>query len=909
MHPPPSSLGASPSPYSAGTSTERLALSLADRYRIERQLGQGGMATVYLASDLKHDRKVALKVLKPELSAVLGADRFVVEIKTTAGLQHPHILPLFDSGSAEGLLYYVMPYVEGETLRTKLNRETQFGVEEAVRIARDVADALDYAHRHGVVHRDIKPENILLHDGRPVVADFGIALAVSAAAGGRMTETGLSLGTPHYMSPEQATADKDITARSDVYSLGSVLYEMLTGNPPHTGASAQQIIMKIITDQAEPVTKFRKSVPPHVAAAVAKSLEKLPADRFESARLFGEALANPTFSTATAAGAAPHDRPQQRTVFTTPFLAAASVAVVASIGAVWGWARPEPPREVSRFSLLLPDSQQLNPGVNATRLAVSPDGRTIVYVGGGAGPASNRLWVRRMDELRAVPLAGTERPANPAFSPDGKRIAFVNTQVPRTIRVVPLAGGPVQTLTDSLVDLGGLAWASDGYIYYDGHLEGDGIARIRATGGEPEIVSRPDAQAGENYHFMPSALPDDRQMLMSIARPAGGGSTDIALLDTRTGKHRVLTRGVVGRYAATGHLVYATDDGLLMAAPFDLKRGAITGDAVLLTEGLAFRGNQRVDVALSSAGVLAYSSGATVASVRELVWVSREGIATVVDPTWTADLSGRAVLSPDGRAAAITIGRGNSRQVWVKQLDRGPASRVTDAGWAPSWTPDGRSLVFSSPSGLQRVPADGSSLPVTIRGRGSELVAPVTAAQASYSPDGKWLVFQSRGDVMAVRTDGDTSTRVMIADVANQMVPMLSPDGRWIAYSSDESGTFQVYVRPFPDTKVAKRQVSLASGYAPRWSRSGRELFYFDGNQDLWVVPVSTTPSFTSGLPKRLFALNAYAPITNNLYDVGADGQRFLFSRAAGSGGDAPDELVIVLNFFEELKATVATKP
>ena len=256
----------------------RFVAALADRYRLERELGAGGMATVYLAFDLKHDRKVAIKVLKPELAAVLGAERFIVEIKTTAALQHPHILPLFDSGSADSFLYHVMPYIEGETIREKLNRETQFGVDDAVRLVREVADALDYAHRHGVIHRDITPENILLHDGRAMVMDFGIALAVSAAAGGRMTETGLSLGTPHYMSSEQATAEKVISGRSDVYSLATVLYEMLTGNPPHTGASAQQIIMKIITEPAEPVTKYRKSVPVNVAAALATALEKLPAD-------------------------------------------------------------------------------------------------------------------------------------------------------------------------------------------------------------------------------------------------------------------------------------------------------------------------------------------------------------------------------------------------------------------------------------------------------------------------------------------------------------------------------------------------------------------------------------------------------------------------------------------------------
>src|SRR4026209_981630 len=261
------------------SNAERLTSALADRYRIERELGQGGMATVYLAQDLRHDRKVALKVLKPELAAVLGAERFVVEIKTTAALQHPHILPLFDSGTAEGFLYYVMPYIQGETLRDKLTRETQLGIEEAVRITREVADALDYAHRHGVIHRDIKPENILLHDGRPMVADFGIALALSAAAGGRMTETGLSLGTPHYMSPAQATADKEITARSDIYSLGSVLYEMLAGSPPHTGSSAQQIIMQIVTEEAAPVTKLRKSLPANVAAAPGEGVRKQPGGR------------------------------------------------------------------------------------------------------------------------------------------------------------------------------------------------------------------------------------------------------------------------------------------------------------------------------------------------------------------------------------------------------------------------------------------------------------------------------------------------------------------------------------------------------------------------------------------------------------------------------------------------------
>src|SRR5574338_388125 len=424
--------------------TEHLSTALADRYRIERRLGEGGMATVYLAEDLKHDRKVALKVLKPELAAVLGADRFVVEIKTTAALQHPHILPLFDSGSADGFHYYVMPYVEGETLRDKLNRETQLSVDEAVRITREVADALDYAPRRGLIHRDIKPENILLHDGRPMVADFGIALAVSAAAGGRMTETGLSLGTPHYMSPEQATADKHITSRSDIYSLGSVLYEALTGEPPHTGSSAQMIIMKIVTDVARPVRELRKAVPPHVAAALATALEKLPADRFDTAKAFAEALHNPAFAspvtTATTIGA----RALTSRRMAVPALIAISLLAVAL--AAWSWLRPgRPATSVARYPTALGAAGALDGLTLAVEAALSPDGASLVFRSPLTGPG--QLYIKRRDEVVARPLTGTEGGSGPFFSPDGAWIGFVaNGQ----LRRIPSAGGASLKLTDSV---------------------------------------------------------------------------------------------------------------------------------------------------------------------------------------------------------------------------------------------------------------------------------------------------------------------------------------------------------------------------------------------------------------------------------------------------------------------------
>ena len=289
----------------------QLAAALAGRYTVDREIGRGGMATVYLARDVRHNRKVALKVLNPELGAVLGVERFLAEIQVTANLQHPNLLPLFDSGEANGLLFYVMPYVEGESLRAMLNREKQLPIDDAVRVSTSVAAALDYAHRHGVIHRDLKPENILMHDGQPLVADFGIALAVSNAGGDRITQTGLSLGTPQYMSPEQATGDREVDGRTDLYSLGALTYEMLAGEPPHDGKTSQAIIAKILTDKPRSLRLSRDTVPPHVEAAVMRALAKLPADRFHTAHEFSDALQGKSLTSVQRRhGQAPGPRPQ-----------------------------------------------------------------------------------------------------------------------------------------------------------------------------------------------------------------------------------------------------------------------------------------------------------------------------------------------------------------------------------------------------------------------------------------------------------------------------------------------------------------------------------------------------------------------------------------------------------------------
>ena len=794
-----------------------------------------------------------------------------------------------------------MPYIKGETLREKLNRETQLGVDEAVRIAREVADALDYAHRNGVIHRDIKPENILLHDGRPMVADFGIALAVSAAAGGRMTETGLSLGTPHYMSPEQATAEKEISARSDIYSIGSVLYEMLTGEPPHSGGSAQQVIMKIITDRARPVTELRKSVPPNVAAAVAKAIEKLPADRFESAKAFADALANPGYTSTSFASMAV--TAQRRGVPIPAFGAMTAIAAAAILVAVWSWQRETPKPDGMRVAVSLPDSQALEPTGNLARAAISPDGRTLVYVGAGEQPASVRLWVRPLNQLKATPLPRTEAAGNPSFSPDGRHIAFVS-ETPRGLKTVPVDGGPVVVLADSAVDLGGVSWSDDGYIYYDGKLEGDGLARVRATGGKPEIVTVPDREAGERFHTKPSALPGGRGVIFTVAR---GSFSDIAVFDARTRKYSVLARAQMGVYAASGHLVYVTIEGTMMAAPFDLDRLAITGDAVVISEGVSLPGaNARgVTVSISNDGLLAYIAGDRVNVQRELVWVSRDGTATPVDTSWIMRFNGRPTLSPDARRVAITVAeRVGAGHIWIKELDRGPQAKLEGRGASPTWSPDGRFIAFSSPQGMMRGPVDGSVLPTPFLPN----VGPLNTGSLEWSRDGRWLLYARQNtDLFAVRTDNDTTVHELLATRWVERQPALSPDGRWLAYISDESGRYEVYVRPFPDTRVTRRQVSLNGGFAPRWSRNGGELFFTDETQTLFAVPISPGPVFTPGSPQRLFNAFEFNP-QGVSYDVHPDGKRFLMTRGAGAAALQRDELVIVQNFFEELTAKVPRK-
>jgi serine/threonine-protein kinase len=889
--------------YGVSTPTDRLNAALAGRYRIDRHLGEGGMASVYLAEDLKHDRKVALKLLKPELAAVLGAERFVQEIKTTASLQHPHILPLFDSGSADGFLYYVMPFIDGETLRDRLNRETQLGVGESVQIAREVADALDYAHRHGVIHRDIKPENILLNDGRALVADFGIALAVSAAAGGRMTETGLSLGTPHYMSPEQATADKDINGRSDVYSLGSVLYEMLTGSPPHTGANAQQIIMKIITAPAESVTAYRKTVPRNVADAVAKALEKLPADRFESAKAFSAALADPLFTTAgrpgtvwvgSAAGVS-------RSAIITVSAAMVGLAAVA----LWGWLRPQQEPGVLRYQLDIPSIDVT--GLDAPMPVPSPDGSFIVYPGSQPGSRiGSQLYMKQRSSVSATPIAGTAGAQAFAISPDNTWIAFGYGTV---LKKVQISGGVPVDLATGVDGSLGIAWLDDGTLVFSQTTRGlPVIASVPAAGGETKVLWKSDSAGGA----LATSIRGTHGILFGACSSFTICDTWAMNVQTREA-HRVLPGIMWARYAEPGYIVYE-QGGRLSAIGFDPTSLTTRGQPIPLAD----MATGLFPFELSRSGTLITRTATnTIGNSYDMVWVDRAGRVTPIDTTWHFRVAAYAndhgwALSPDGTKLAIGLQTDAGDDIWVKELPRGPLSRVTfDAGSEvrPRWTRDSRSVTFFSAggvSGIHQRRADGAgSDTLLLAGQIDEAVTTL---------DGSWLLFRigARGsvaggrDIRGIRLGGDTAQVKVVVTPFDEEAITPSPDGKWLAYQSDETGRTEVFIRSFPNTEGFKRQVSNGGGAAPLWARDGRELFYLGQDKTMMVVRLTGGSPITISQPATLFRVHDdllsveyefYTP-----WDVTADG-RFIMARARRVTDRVVTPIVVAENWFSELKA------
>ena len=882
----------------------RLAAALSDRYRIEREIGAGGMATVYLAEDLKHQRQVAIKVLRPELGAVIGAERFLAEIRTTANLQHPHILGLIDSGEVEGQLYYVMPFIEGESLRDRLSREKQLPIDDATRITTEVASALDYAHRHGVIHRDIKPENILLHDGRALVADFGIALAASKAGGARMTETGMSLGTPHYMSPEQAMGERELTARSDVYALGCVLYEMLTGDPPFTGSTAQAILARVVTEAPRPMIPQRHTIPPQVEAATLTALEKLPADRFATAKEFADALSRPHVPTATR----PHGLTSSRRAVALPVLAVTTV--LSLLAAAWAFSRAgrtDPPTSWRYISL----GDSVSVSAVAPSLALSPDGATLVIKD---NTQDGLLWAKRAGALNPIAIAGTEHASSPAFSPDGEWIAFIANQQLRKVR---LSGGAVTTLADSAAGsargfgFGGVAWLEDGTLVYVSP-DFNRLIRVSASGGSGTVLLDNTGLQGQGFNY-PMALSGTRGLLVQVCN-SGCGIMSLRVLDLRTGKLKLLlNEAAQAWYLPTGHLVYVRRDGAALAAPFDLDRLELTGpavavlDRVVVTRGFA-------QLTASPSGSVVYARGEGGNDENTMVRVARDGMIALVDSAWTGRFSSVAI-APDGRRLAVGAGTGTGGlNIWIKQLDRGPSTRLSFGGGdrRPVWSPDGRMLAFIRDTlGTSIVAArfaDGSR-PDTVLVRLSQMVQEV-----DWSRDGRWLVVRTdnaaegAGNLIGVRTNGDTTPVVLVSSPFTELNPAISPDGLWLAYASNESGRNEVYVRPFPNTADGRWQVSTAGGVQPRWAPDSRELYYLDAASQLIAARVTTSPTFAITELHPLFnaSLLSLDPFHQS-YDVMPDGRYFLFAspRQSAAASRAPT-LVRVDGWFRDLRARLA---
>jgi eukaryotic-like serine/threonine-protein kinase len=852
------------------TAPDRLSAALADRYRLERQLGQGGMATVFLAHDVKHNRKVAIKVLKPELSAILGGERFLAEIKTTANLQHPHILALHDSGEADGVVFYVMPFVEGESLRDRLVRERQLPVDDAVRIAGEVASALDYAHRHGVVHRDIKPENILLHEGQALVADFGIALAASRSEGGtRMTETGMSLGTPHYMAPEQAMGEKEITPKVDLYALGCVLYEMLAGEPPFTGPSAQAIVARVMTEQPRSLTLQRHTVPAHIDAVVRKALEKLPADRFATAGEFSQALRDATFGpahTLTSAGTAA--APRVAGAWWRDWRTWAVAAGLAAAGVIAGrQLRSEAsPGPVVRFQATLPNEHSVT-GAPINTLALSPDGRTVVYVGGTAGVAGYQLFERGMDELGDFrPIAGTEGGQFPAFSPDGTKLAFLVRGEVEYVNVPFTGGAPTRVAPAAAWSQ--IAWLDQRTVAFND----DSAAVVVATlDGTVRSVTQPNRPAGEHGLWVTGALPGG-QVLTIASQGISTFGPIVAIEPGRDRRATLVSSSVSQAWYADGCLLWSQRTGALQAAALDTRQLRLTGPAVTLADPIRQAIGGGGQAAVSAVGSLVYLPD----QPPSLVLLDRQGKRTVL-------ASGRHYhsprFSPDGRRLALDFTQDGARDVYTFDLAQHTLTRVSfeNDGHDPVWSPDGRWIYYIHSTGIWRRRADGSGTPDSVSSDGGQALEVerdgtiITSVGLSNGAGGGF-------DLKVMRGDSGHAFTTLLDSPYNEEDGTLSPDGRWLAYTSDETGRTEVYVRQYP-SGAAKVLISRGGGTEPRWSPDGRTLYYEGQNggiASLIAAPVVAGPEFTVGTRTPLFEVSDYEPAEPHAnWDVAPDGSQF----------------------------------
>ena len=827
----------------------RLTAALAERYRIERELGVGGMATVYLAHDMRHDRDVAIKVLHPDLGAALGSERFLAEIRTTARLQHPHILPLLDSGEADTLLYYVMPYVMGETLRERLTRERQLPIEDAVRIAREVADALGEAHEHDIVHRDIKPENILLHGGHALVADFGIALAVSAAGGSRLTETGLSLGTPQYMSPEQAMGDRAIDARTDIYSLGAVTYEMLVGDPPFSGSTVQAIVAKVLTERPTAPTAVRDTVPPNVERAVLKALSKLPADRFATAEKFADALAAtdtaPSFPRPSVSAPAPMVRPSRSRATDVAVLLG---AMLVTAGVVWWLARRSSATEGSWSSF----AQLTDVAGIETSPSLSPDGEYFAYSSDTRG--SFDIYVQRVGGRTPVLVAGNSAVDEvwPAYSPDGKRIAYNVSG--GGIFIVGATGESALRLTSFGANA---AWSPDGRRIVFGSEEVRSAYNVNAngtlwivdvTGGEPRRLD----QGVTNGLYQPAWSPTGARIAFWSTI---GGQRDLETMRA-DGSDRVKVtddRDVdwAPAWSADGkYLYFATDRGGTMGLwriAIDERSGRATGAPEAVAAGV----DVAMDLPQPSRDGTALIFRSKLESVNPAAIAFDPATARIVDVKLLQHQTGTLSptdASPDGKWVALASILQRQQDVFIMHPDGSGLTRLTDDAardWGPRFTPDGTGVTFySNVTGKYdawSIRLDGSS-----RTQLTDLRPGI--AFPMFAPDGKRLVM---GRIPRSAAMGTAPWPITVKSVRSlpglplpdgQITPTFwSRGGRWISgYLTDPSGEIVGHGVMDAATMRAHRLNDDSRGYDIAWLPGERQVVYFTAHDKLVLQDVVT---------------------------------------------------------------------
>jgi serine/threonine-protein kinase len=887
----------------------RIKEGLADRYAIEREIGAGGMATIYLARDLRHDRMVAIKILNREIAAELGAERFLAEIKVTANLRHPNLLPLYDSGEVEGRLFYVMPYIEGESLRARLNRERQLPVEDTVRIAVGVLNALEYAHQHGVIHRDLKPENILLENGEPLVADFGISLAVKQATGERMTGMGVTLGTPKYMSPEQAVADPVIDLRTDIFSFGAIVYEMLTGDPPYEGRNPQAVYARMLIEKPRAIRSIRAAVPEYIEVAVMRAMEQLPADRFSSARQFADALLGRVQSdlfaaTVAQASAARAQKPVTwRTRFRDPFIIGlAAVAIGSTIAATMTHGRSNTNgARVVRFILHTADSARAvdNPPWPAT---ISDDGSVVIY--SVAKPDGNLLYYLPTDQLRGRPIPGTNNATQPLFSPDGQWVAFETDEPPR-LRKVRLDGSVPITVANTGGG-NGADWTINDEIVLGAGMGTHGLSRVSANGGNPVEFARPKDTTA--FYYWPVSFPDGKLVAFTIYN----GSLRTAQLATvPVAGGDVIPLGIKGiRPLAIldGMLAYVQEDGAVMAVHLDRSGRKTDGDPAPVMPPVhvapGTNGNSGVFI----------SHGGSVISQRlergtELAWAVGAAPPTPLSSTVRNVATPR--LSPDGQRIALVTTDQGSRSISIYDIRSGALTRVVTGGGlaSPSWTPDGRRIIYVGPTRTDK-PAVWA-ISVSAGATPEKLFdAPAVTSGAVISPDGRSVLIVGLGnnfDIFRVSLDSARVPTPYLNGPTPETDPRFSPNGRWIAWVSSapsDAATSEVWAGAYPKAD-ARIQISVGDGSEPLWSRDGKSIRYRSGSAII-EAKLAFTPTLSVVSRDTVVANSPLesASVTETVgpTDLAADG-RILGLLPATSDF----QLVVVPNWLPELKRRLAS--